>query len=386
MKKLKNVLKVLLESEQDFSKFLKRVRRESGVSAEQLAEGLMDISQFSRIESGQRPADKNMRDCLLGRLGITPDMYENMLNVEDYALWEQQHYILCAIGRKRFQRAHRLIAAFEKGFLSSDEIGQQFCLVMKAEILKLQGADDTVIGDYYEKAVRLTVPDVEQADIEGKLLSVQEVNAVLEYVYYCRRYEHLDFNERCTFLMAYVEDSLYDDLSKAKIYPKIVYYYMQENFSQCSSQSLEKLYDGLQICNRALEMLQDTGRAFYLAELLEYKKNIQAYIIEALTKSGNIQEAEAHKAASHDSIELERLIKDLYKEYDVPVYMQDCTYLYRQRWIYSVGDVLRIRRNMYGFTQKQFPNEKKIDSKYYVSFYGSGIGCSRICSRSRSSG
>ena len=33
--------------------------------------------------------------------------------------------------------------------------------------------------------------------------------------------------------------------------------------------------------------------------------------------------------------------------------MQDSTYLYRQRWMFYVGDVLRIRRNMYGITQKK---------------------------------
>ena len=37
----------------------------------------------------------------------------------------------------------------------------------------------------------------------------------------------------------------------------------------------------------------------------------------------------------------------------MPVYMQDCTYLYRQRWVYAIGDVLRIRRTMLGLTQEE---------------------------------
>lgn len=36
---------------------------------EDLVEGLMDVSQFSRIESGQRPVCKTMRNRLLERLG-----------------------------------------------------------------------------------------------------------------------------------------------------------------------------------------------------------------------------------------------------------------------------------------------------------------------------
>lgn len=74
-----------MEPDQDFPKFLKRVRKEENVYLEQLAEGLMAVSQLARIEKGQRPIPKNMRDRLLGRLGIASDLYENLLNIEDYA-------------------------------------------------------------------------------------------------------------------------------------------------------------------------------------------------------------------------------------------------------------------------------------------------------------
>lgn len=63
--KRKNVLKVPLQSEQDFPVFLKRVRTESGVPEEVLIEGLMNVSQLSRIESGERTVCKTMRNCLL---------------------------------------------------------------------------------------------------------------------------------------------------------------------------------------------------------------------------------------------------------------------------------------------------------------------------------
>ena len=87
MRKRKNVLKEPLQSEQEFGVFLKRVREESGVTSEKLSEGLMDASQLSRIESEIRPVPKTMRDRLLGRLGVTPDKYENLLNNEDHAEW-----------------------------------------------------------------------------------------------------------------------------------------------------------------------------------------------------------------------------------------------------------------------------------------------------------
>lgn len=365
MIKRKNVLKEPLQCEQEFSVFLKRVREESGVLGEALAEGLMDVSQLSRIESGQRPVCKTMRNRLLERLGVTSDMYENLLNIEDYAIWEQQQKILCAIVRKDFQTVEKLIKDYEKREPVEDKIKRQFCLVMKVEILKQQGADHAEICRAYKTAVRLTVPNIDQACnacgdiIEEKLLSVVEVNIVLEYAYYRRlaqKESHTcgeTFAAECRFWMDYVEKSLFDELSQAKIYPKIVYYYLREVLSWDGEMSLADTCGILQICERAVEMLRDTGRAFYLIELLECKRLLLRHIITYFIESGEVQKAEKYKTILQGSVELEGLLKELYAEYDVPIYMQDCTYLYWQRWVFSIGDVLRIRRNMLGLTQQE---------------------------------
>ncbi len=106
-------------------------------------------------------------------------------------------------------------------------------------------------------------------------------------------------------------------------------------------------------CDDVIELLRDTGRAFYLVELLEYKGRILTSIVRQLTERGKQQEAAAYQTVLQESAELEKLMKELYAAYDVPVYMQDCTYLYRQRWVYAVGDVLRIRRTMLGLTQEE---------------------------------
>ena len=60
---------------QNFSRFLKRLREEEKVSLEQLSYGLMTGSQLARIEKGERSIYKNTRDCMLGRLGIASDLY-----------------------------------------------------------------------------------------------------------------------------------------------------------------------------------------------------------------------------------------------------------------------------------------------------------------------
>lgn len=146
--------------------------------------------------------------------------------------------------------------------------------------------------------------------------------------------------------MTFVENAVYDDLSKVKVYPKIAFYYLREVSSKQDGWSKENWNEGLKVCNRAVEMLRDAGRAFFLLELLEIKSKI----LECMkTKT----EDEKLQAEYEECTELTALLKKLSAECDVPAYMQDCTYLYQQRWVFYIGDVLRIRREMYGLTQKE---------------------------------
>ena len=320
-----------------------------------LVEGLINVSLLSRIENGERPLYKTMRNRLLGRLGVTPDMYENLLNNEDYITWKWHHHILYAIEQKDFQKAVQLIQDYEKQEPLDDKTKQQFCVVMCAEVLRLQGADNAKLASLYERAVYLTVPQVEQIyndDVPEKLLSVLEVNTILEYEYY-KKSKEKNFVKKCKYWIAYVEESFFDRLSKVKIYPKIVWYYLREMLSVDSELDLLELEDALQYCEQAIELLRDTKRAYYLVELLAYKQKVLTDIIEKLIKMDRLQKVEAYKTLLQKSIEMEQILKNLYTAYHVSEYMQDCTYLYRQRWVFAIGDVLRIRRNMLGLTQEQ---------------------------------
>lgn len=337
--KKEKVQKAPLECDQDFANFLKRMREERGIIFEQLVEGLMPISQISRIVKGERPVHKDMRDRLLGRFGIASDLYENLLDIEDYKAWECQRDILAAVERREAQDALRLIAEYEEQIPPKEKLKQQFCLVMKAEVLKQKNTDWAEIGECYEKAVKLTVPKVEHLCMEKCMLSIQEINMVLEYEFYARD-RGRNFLEKCRELLAFVENGVYDELSRVKIYPKIAFYYLREVFAEQGGQTAEELIESLQICNQAIEILRDTGRAFYLLELLEMK----CRILGTVENDGD---------ECRESTELADLLKGLYEEYEVPAYMQDCVYLYRQRWVFYVGDVLRIRRSMYGMTQEE---------------------------------
>ena len=278
------------EADQDFAKLLKNIRTEEKVSLDQLAMGLMSASQLVKIENGERPINKNIRDRLLERLGIAKELYENLLDLCDFEEWDYKKKILSAIQNKKIEDAYRLLKEYKAHLRENDRINHQFILAMWGEVLKQEGASKEKIAECYRKAVILTIPDAEKVWSEKRPLSVLEMNLLLET--------------------------------------------QTEN---------------LKICEKAIDKLRDAGRTYYLVELLE----IEIQILETMPEDAVTEHLEKNGTDRINAKELMSMIKNLYAEYEVPAYMQDCTYFYQQKWIFSMKDVLRTRRAMFGLTQEQ---------------------------------
>lgn len=278
------------EADQDFAKLLKNIRTEEKVSLDQLAMGLMSASQLVKIENGERPINKNIRDRLLERLGIAKELYENLLDLCDFEEWDYKIKILSAIQNKKIEDAYCLLKEYKAHLRENDRINHQFILAMWGEVLKQEGASKEKIAECYRKAVILTIPDAEKVWSEKRPLSVLEMNLLLET--------------------------------------------QTEN---------------LKICEKAIDKLRDAGRTYYLVELLE----IEIQILETMPEDAVTEHLEKNGTDRINAKELMSMIKNLYAEYEVPAYMQDCTYFYQQKWIFSMKDVLRTRREMFGLTQEQ---------------------------------
>ena len=323
------------EADQGLGKLLKNIRTEENISLNDLSLGLMSVSQLSKVESGERTIDKNVRDRLLERLGIAKELYENLLDICDYEEWDYKRKILSAIREKDTKGAACFLAEYETKLDEDDKINYQFILVMRGEVLKQEDAAREGLADCYQKAILLTVPEPEKIWNKKRPLSALEINLLLEALFYGNETEHL---HKYRVLMDYIDNGHYDEITKVKIYPKIVYYYLKKQLSYQKSWTVETQTENLNICKKAVDMLRDAARAYYLVELLEIETEILG-----------------DKAASEK--ELLSIMVELYTEYNVPAYMQDCTYLYQQNSVYAMYEVLRNRRAMLGLTQEQLCEE-----------------------------
>ena len=334
------------EADQDFAKLLKNIRTEENVSLDQLAMGFMSARQLSKIEKGERPIDKDIRDRLLERLGIAKELYENLLDLCDFEEWDYKKKILSAIQNKKIEDAYRLLKEYKAHLRENDRINHQFILTMWGEVLKQEGASKEKIAECYQKAVRLTIPDAEKVWWEKRPLSVLEMNLLLETIIYGN---NMDYLHKCRVLMEYIDTGYYDEIMKAKIYPKIVYYYLKKQILFKEYWNMETQTENLKICEKAIDKLRDAGRTYYLVELLE----IEIQILETMPEDAVTEHLEKNETDRINAKELMSMIKNLYAEYEVPAYIQDCTYFYQQKWIFSMKDVLRTRREMFGLTQEQ---------------------------------
>ena len=334
------------EADQDFAKLLKNIRTEEKVSLDQLAMGFMSASQLTKIENGERPINKNIRDRLLERLGIAKELYENLLDLCDFEEWDYKKKILSAIQNKKIEDAYRLLKEYKAHLRENDRINHQFILAMWGEVLKQEGASKEKIAECYRKAVILTIPDAEKVWSEKRPLSVLEMNLLLETIIYGN---NMDYLHKCRVLMEYIDTGYYDEIMKAKIYPKIVYYYLKKQILFKEYWNVETQTENLKICEKAIDKLRDAGRTYYLVELLE----IEIQILETMPEDAVTEHLEKNETDKINARELISVIKNLYAEYEVPAYIQDCTYFYQQKWIFSMKDVLRTRRAMFGLTQEQ---------------------------------
>ena len=237
---------------ESFGSFLKEHRLKYDVTLEQLSDGLCSASWLARVEAGTRTAGKALRDSLLYRLGVSPDTYEHFLFEEDYIRWKKRQQLLYVVSRRDREEAMGLLrgyrAPYEEGVKEGVDrrLERQFCLSMEAQILQAgavtersagQGLREK-LGDLYREALELTlrIPDSHASEgktfgqetppaaargIRDKICSVQELNLLLEALHYG---QHRDSEALYMDILCLIEESRFDTVSRAKIYPKTVYY------------------------------------------------------------------------------------------------------------------------------------------------------------------
>ena len=340
-----------IKDEINFYKFLNVMRQLHEVTLEQVCGGLCSVSMMKQIEVGERLPEKQMRDCMMSRMGVLSEVYEDYLSVEEYEQWLLRQKLFESIEEKNIEQAERYLKSYQI-YREQNMVEIQYCEAMKFLILQMKSTSLEIQRETIERAVKCTMPDMGMGLSEKVLLSEQELNLLIEYVRLCKVDDISEEKSLWRFrqyktILNYMGNSHLERFSREKVYPKAAYYLCEEILH--SSKTEEDLELGIKVCNQAIELLRDTGRLYYFVELVERLEKL----IKELSKKKKKEELVEQMAALKEKRNWYEIIMELYKKYGVEPYMQNFCYLYQERDSYCISDVVKTRRNMLGMTREE---------------------------------
>lgn len=333
----------------NFHNFMKMIREKKGISLQTLSEGLCSISMMNFIEQGKRVPEKMLRDRILGRMGICGDIYEDYLAADEYEQWELRGKIVDSIAKNQYFEAKNALEAYSV-HANENKVQLQFCKTMEYMLLQKQHAPMEVQRSVLKEALGLTVLHMEQRHLEKELLSVEEVNLLTEYVWLCEYFgnpgeEYTWRKERYQDILEYIASADWDMYCSVKVYPKVAYYLGETILHKKKDRNNLKL--GMKIIEDAIELLRNTGRCHYFFELAEVYEQL------ALKYNTEADDAEEYVEKSATISRWKTTFFDIYEDYGVQPYMEDFTYLYRENVCYCIGDVIRVRREMFDMGKEE---------------------------------
>ena len=330
--------------------FLRALREMQGVSQETAAKGVCTVSGMNRFENGNRNAEKLMRDRLTSRLGISGEKYEDYLQPKEYVRWEQRLRIVNAIEKRDLELAKSELEAYAS-LENLNRINLQFIEAMRFNIRYLEKASGEELFDCIKVAVKRTVPNMKKALAGAHLLADQEINLIAEQMRWSPSpsvvANEADWRiQEYQKLITYMENSQWEKLLKAKVYPKVTYYICQCLLEK--EATIQELRRGLELCHTAIELLRDTSRLYYFIELTECRRALATQVLNMDISSSEKEELETMLKENN---EWEQVFKGLYEEYQVPVYMSDFCYLYYENESHNIVEIIETRRNMLGISR-----------------------------------
>lgn len=332
----------------EFLDFINGLRKEKECSLRQLCEGLCSHGTIEAMEKGEWEPDKLLQDSILERLGIAAEDYVHGLGCVDYGRWLDRMHILHSITFCRPDRAEELLEEYGRKYDIRRRHERQFWLAMKAQARRAAGCPREELYGLFREALDLTVPEWESASLDGRILSVKELNLLLEAEHYRKEGERAG---RYRQIVEYIVHSGFDGLGMAKIYPKAVYFLcrsMAQAGEEEQDPGLMMRYSG-----RAIEILREHERMYYLWELAVLHGRLARERAEELEYRGRRDRSEAMRRLCREMEEWAQALEAAYAERGVPKETFDFCYLYVMKGVYCVNDVIGIRRRMLGLGQRQ---------------------------------
>ncbi|MBE5856954.1 MAG: transcriptional regulator [Lachnospiraceae bacterium] len=329
----------------NFHTFLRSVREYRNVSLEDVCKGLCSESMMHYIENGERLPDYLMRNRIMGRLGVSSSGYEDYVHHDEYERWVKCQELIEAIEHKNLNRAEALLMELKPTSDKAEKIEWQLLLDMEGRVKELREEPWADIREIYEKAVDVTIPDLDFTSMDSRMLSYEEIYLILRLLRAVtneKRQENLlRLGEYYETIVNKIKSHFLDENSKSKVYAMAVCEWY-EHIIKCEKldeMTIQKIW---RHSEEALDILRNTKRTYYLLDLLSIRKQIREQGII------NYQEVD-----ERNETEWKAAFEGIYSDYNVDPQMTFNGYIYYGAEVHCIGDVIHNRRIMYGMSQKE---------------------------------
>ncbi len=392
--------------------FIKEKREAQGITAEQLCEGLCSVRTAWYLEGGEREMNRPLQEAMLERLGIGAEDYERYLDDADYRRWQARQDILHYMAYEKTAEAGELLEQYRreycgKGYRAGETSAaeyhrmdrneefvidvsvrqeRQFYLCMLAQLRRYRGEPPDGQEALYSEALELTVPGAETKPLGELALSLKELNLILEK----ERCSRIPKPRRYQEVISYIERRGIDSRGTVKIYPKAAYLLCRcvssreeegeaggtgafvgtealsgaeapaetEEAAEAGMSGQKAEWDTeelLRLCNKALEILRRNGRMYYLWEILDMRGKLLDNLRRRLFRQegGGSRRTDTVGRLLEENQKWKRVLEQLYQEFRISVRIVTDSFLYVEKGVSCINDVIQIRRQMLGMSPKE---------------------------------
>jgi len=191
-------------------------RKKYNLKQQDICDGICSITTFSRIEQGERIVDSLVVENLLDRIGKEVELFEIILNNEDYELCKTRTTIQKELNTSNYDLANNLICDYRNLMPSESNVHRQFCSY--CEILTYIGTKEerNFIFNKIKDALYITKRDYIIGTEQTSFYSKTEINLILMYLYYGNVEKSLaekELNKILIFIEKYYSKSKLDSIA-----------------------------------------------------------------------------------------------------------------------------------------------------------------------------
>ncbi len=266
---------------------LKELREDASRTMQNTARGIINQSDLSKLESGEKDVEYLALEALFETLGKCIDKLELAITQEEYELLELREKIVEELERKNSLEVDRLILLYQKKANCRKPLHEQYIKQVQALNNYQKNQDRQQALQALEEALKITCMGYRENDI---YFFHQEIR--LLYLIAYLKYECSQWQEALAIakkVMQYLNHSYTDEEAKVKVYPQCSWLIGQILYEQ---KEYERADDFVE---KGLECLRVNGALHWMDELISLK----IACMKKLNRKAELDEYGRYHAAMH---------------------------------------------------------------------------------------